>query len=271
MDVENDSDAMPEFLPSDLHYDSEKEEKYSQFLMSIGFRLHRGLKLLMCVECEHVCIPDKICGHLKSHNISRKNVEALLKELVGYYGIHEGSDIPMPEPGGPAIEGIKVWPGFQCSECNYVALEAESLRRHTRSHDSNPKYTKCSAQTLFRPLPIRYFSVTVPEEPTKAEDIFQTFLQDIEPSLPKFDLGDPSTVREIPLLLKKTHWHLFLDLWLKNPEKRKELKALVQHVLKGEVWSKNVSEGVQRYMKTTRDQANGVDWVVMRNMMKQSR
>lgn len=261
--------SSPEILEEDIDY--EMEEKDSQFLTSIGFRLNHRFQILVCVDCEHACKPSLILGHLKSHNISRKNVKSQLDELVDNYNVREDHDILRPAPGGLAIEGIKICAGFECSECGYVCLEEGSVRKHREKYSSEHTFAECHAQTLFRPLPIRFFSVTLPEVHVDKDDLFQNFLHQVVPSLPEFSISDPSTVRELPLLLAKTLWHLYLDKWLKNPERRREIKSLAVHLLKGEVWSATLSEGVQKYMKATRDIAKQVDYIILRNMLKHSR
>ena len=84
-------------------------------------------------------------------------------------------------------------------------------------------------------------------------------------------IGEASTVREIPILLQKTLWHVHLKDWHKNPEKTKQLKTLVAPARKEEPWAKSISEAVQEYMLCIREKANSVQYLALKNLMQDDR
>lgn len=245
-----------------------KEKKYLRFLSSIGFRLNMDHKILICVDCEHACIPSHIPGHVKLHKIPKGNIESTIAEIVEYFQVNKTNDVPKPHNIVDAIEGLKVHPGLKCGTCNYVCCQSETFRKHAAMHARRPTVSECHVQTFFNPLPIRYFQVNVSKIDDAEENPFEQFLQDIASSMPKFDLGDLTTTRDLPLLLKKTHWDLYLDEWLKDPVKRKEIKSLATNATKKEPWSINILRSVKDYLRNTREEAINVEWVALRNMMK---
>lgn len=264
--------TLPFWKPLSTPAESEKEKRYAQFLQSIGFRLDNTHKILICISCEYAVIPDNIRGHLLGqHAVQHNKIQTKVDELQEYYGIHKTTLVPVPEPGSLAVEGIKVSDeGLACPECSYVCLKEKMWQKPAATHPNKPEFVRCKAQAFFHGVGVRYFSVTVPEAQIDPGDKYQHFLRKIAPTLPQVSIGKASTIREIPLLVQKTEWDKHLLEWQLNPDRRKEIKELVKPTSKEEIWAKHLSECVQLYMKSIRDVAFSVEYIILRKMMQMS-
>ena len=239
---------------------------HNTYLHSIGFLFEPSLKVLLCVDCEHAVIPANIPGHLRHHKIAIKKIEENLNKVVRDLGISNTPQLPPMPVIQPAIAGLRVYDGLQCAHCNYACRADNTAERHT--HDSLPRqFNKCKVQTVFWPTFVSYFAVTVPEVTLSPSDRFGFFERQIYPSIPQLSIGAPSTVREIPPLLKKTLWHIHLKDWIEDTEKRHALKDLVHFISRQEPWTEKLADVAEMYLQNARNLALASHYAVLRRIL----
>ena len=244
------------------------------FLDSIGFHANVVHRVLICTSCKTSIIPSRIATHIKTHSIHQKKIDAKISEVVSKYNIFITQDFPLPPPFQLAVEGLTVYSGYKCSLCNYCCLSLSTAEKHVHTEgETNLKctFTPCKAQAYFdKPYAVRYFAVTPPSNPSLSFDLYHQFVEQIIPSIPEVSLGVPQTTRDIPPLLAKTEWHIFLKDIVLDPKKRRELKSLFRPSSPSEPWTTKLSKAVDEYMLTIRKIGRTVPYFILRRIKQET-
>jgi hypothetical protein len=133
--------------------------------------------VLICRECQYAIQKNAMQSHLLRHKIYREQRQRLLSSIA-QLNLFEPDDVPIPEPGSPAIDALPVLSGYRClaDECGNVCASYKRMRRHrSESHGLNENEEisdiarPAKLQTFFRGTKIRYFEVTpLPEKKPEA-------------------------------------------------------------------------------------------------------
>ena len=144
-------------------------------LENLGFCVHSGLKIFICMECEVAIIPESILGHLKHQHrreLSKKSKSAIKATISGFVQRFDmpakATEVVSPAFDGPPVKEIKIEEGYECTfpSCDYAAKSQRTIVNHwSDKHRKAPKAQgtqesrECKVQTLFFPHPCWYFTV----------------------------------------------------------------------------------------------------------------
>lgn len=79
-------------------------------MAKLGLQIHTVHKILICISCETAWLPSSIKTHLRGHKINFTSDEAaeLIKTIVDS-GVNQTYQVPIPKPGGPPVEHLKLY------------------------------------------------------------------------------------------------------------------------------------------------------------------
>jgi len=118
--------------------------------------------MTICKPCGHAIKGDWMKRHLLEKH---KDLEIRLrKELVEYVKGLNLRPVITPITESQAIDGLKLYKGYECEECEYLCVKVRSMEEHCRScHDWKKamgiKWTECQLQTWFPSKDKKYFKV----------------------------------------------------------------------------------------------------------------
>jgi Orsellinic acid/F9775 biosynthesis cluster protein D len=205
------------------------------FLDSIGLQLHVVYKVLICIACKAAKKPCDLKGHLKKHQLDlTKSQQSELESICKRLGVNPGSDVALPAPNGPPVEGLKLIKGYCCTHCSYCAPEKRTIQTHwSRAHRGivafdNGRFTQGSLQSFFDPIPLKYFQVNPDLEGVATNDPYTVYARDEKPRYQQLPGNPPTAPREVPPLLTATGWHVHLDVYCRDSTLRRSLKTLTK-------------------------------------------
>lgn len=233
-------------------------------LARLGLRIHAYLQVVICIGCETCRLPSAIVGHIKRHGIIVDKLDAAeLQVLLDAYGVHQHNKVLPPAPGGPPIPGIKIYEhGLCCTRCTSCFLTRGSVIHHwSVDHPgakvkTEGKYQNGAVQTLFNPIPIRYFQVDTLQAKYPSGSLFDIFMREELPKVQSERIAPPIREQEVPILLQMTEWHLHVADWAQDRQKCQTLCDLV--ILPRGLHNKGIgrlNEVVFDYMVTIRNAA----------------
>jgi hypothetical protein len=202
----------------------------------IGLRIHTYYHVLICVNCGFAWLPRKIKEHLKSHGIRLDSLqESELTIVIGDNYVLPIDDIQAPEPNGPPVECLKMYPdGYCCLHCSYCALSKLTFDKHwSQAHKAlgflppEERSTIGTIQTFFRPQPQRFFRVNPNLDKVLPEDPFAIYMQTEVPHFAPFPATLPINPHEVPPFLQMTQWHIHLQDYTQEYRKRRWLRDLI--------------------------------------------
>ncbi|KIJ32753.1 hypothetical protein M422DRAFT_52712 [Sphaerobolus stellatus SS14] len=217
------------------------------------------VKCVICVECQHgIQSPDGAIAHLKSvHGVILKLSSKVLTQIwTDHACIRDPKHLPPVSQKSNAFPGLKVEEGVCCNSCNYCVTTMSGslivIRRHWASahHDAHftaNSYHKGSVQNFF-PSNKRYFEVTPSSSVSSQNSPYELYLNQIASQfspIPNY----PHSINEIPLLLQKTGWHIYLKDVTPFPDKVQEIMILLTlPQRRGEGWEAQVKHCIMKYM-----------------------
>ncbi|KAG6371993.1 hypothetical protein JVT61DRAFT_9012 [Boletus reticuloceps] len=136
----------------------------------LGVWFHCGLKVFICRPCRVGLTSEVLKGHLKAqhkHAIAGKDWEDLQTFLCRVHVFGRPEDVPLPSPGGPAVQGLGApEPGFACRMrgCAYAVKSEEVMKKHQCGehglvHPLEKRYSPCNLQALFNSVGKVFFQV----------------------------------------------------------------------------------------------------------------
>lgn len=205
-------------------------------LALFSLRIHSIFKTIHCMVCESAWLPSSLAGHLKTHGftLTSQQSQDLQSELVTH-NVEHTSDLTLPLPGGPPIEGLSITTdGHCCTQCTYCsptfhAFETHWCRKHPNiTTPARDAFILGDIQTFFRPSPQRWFRVNATLSALPPNDPFAIYLQKQVPQLNSTTMIASAThVREIPPLLQVTGWHLHLADYTQDKKEIEGLRKLM--------------------------------------------
>ncbi|KAG6371343.1 hypothetical protein JVT61DRAFT_9539 [Boletus reticuloceps] len=136
----------------------------------LGVWFHCGLNVFICRPCRVGLTSEVLKGHLKAqhkHAIAGKDWEDLQTFLCRVHVFGRPEDVPLPSPGGPAVQGLGApEPGFACRMrgCAYAVKSEEVMKKHQCGehglvHPLEKRYSPCNLQALFNSVGKVFFQV----------------------------------------------------------------------------------------------------------------
>lgn len=218
----------------------------------LGLWYHTRLSVFICRSCKIALTSGMLKGHLRAqhtHAVAGKDLGDLAALTQHYQVYSHPEDVPLPSPGGPAVQGLHApQPGFAChiTGCTYASKSEEVMKKHHRTDHHlgrlyDKQYRPCAIQALFNSIGKVFFEVRdiLPNENDIA--ILQAALMDVGTSC-----NDGTAViatdkdRTPPALLRVTGWGDYLPqvrasrtlreraLALKDRLKADELGSILQ-------------------------------------------
>lgn len=252
------------------------------FLKAIGFQVHLFYRVLICIVCMSAWMPGTVIKHCK-HNNNHKNIvmpadaSSELEAIVKKWDIIPDQQTSLPMFDGPPVEGLEIHLGMACTAqgCTYACRKQESMDQHHMQMHPNSnvprpnRHRSADVQCFFTNTGTRYFTVNKALVGHHPESLYSTFLTKYLPSLPPPPMLPPNTSREIPPLLKMTGWHIHLDEFVTDTEKRKALVKVAEGPKKKKPLVGQLHEWVTEYLKAIRELTrHGVPYTVLKYLLK---
>jgi hypothetical protein len=124
-------------------------------------------KVLICRHCKHSIKPES--GLARPLQYLHKSLPRPFRKVLVQYALGlplvYPEAVPIPSAESASIEGLSVWDGWACDECEHVCKSEGSMREHCRGKN---KWTKAEGtrwlerkrQTFFISDKRKYFIVT---------------------------------------------------------------------------------------------------------------
>jgi len=214
-----------------------------------GLAVNMELGVLTCTDCLTGLAPDEWKGHMSNRHANafksiKRGFPALheaLEPAIDAYNLKDPDAVRNQRPGRAPVKGIRVNTGFYCpvlvdgSACNKVVGTESSFSTHlSRDHTGSEKkpnpcerkmYT-CEYQTVFLGSHRRYFLVRTGVVEGSTIGAYELFLQNFKSAAPLAEQGGMELeTRELPALLRGTHWDIFVGPFRKSP---KDVISLVE-------------------------------------------
>lgn len=134
------------------------------------------------MACGNAWTPARIIGHLKGHNftLTSEHSEELHCVFIEH-GVTENTNIVLPLPGGPPVEGLSITHGGHCClSCNYCCPSFSAFEKHwSQKHSGNctparHAFTLGDIQTFFWPTPQHWFRINPTLALSTLQDPFTT-------------------------------------------------------------------------------------------------
>jgi hypothetical protein len=195
-------------------------------LDTMGYFVHKALRVLICKECQYCVLPSDAPGHAHNqHGVSKKayQLSEFLTTCESLH-IHTDGDVSPPRPRGPPVQNLLVYDGFACAtehtECTFSTRTRESIEKHIRTNHHNrlnAKLRDCyragvKVQTLFPNFNRRFFEVEPSIARLTSKDPLTFIMKNFIPSVEKAPLVEiPNTDRERTPFMKGVNWDLHMD------------------------------------------------------------
>jgi hypothetical protein len=205
-------------------------------LEKLGLRIHKAYKILICINCGIAWLPTSIKTHLAGHGIKFNSSQGSeLSKTIADSDVFQTYNIPIPKPGGPPVEHLKLCSdGHCCNYCTYCTPKKSTFLKHWRMMHKDlgylpeqSQFTIATIQTFFSPVATKYFKVNPDLEQLLQEDLFSIYLQNEVPNFAPFPANLSDHERETPPFLQMTQWHFHLKDFITEYRKRQPLKELV--------------------------------------------
>lgn len=247
------------------------------FLNSIGFCYHTHFHILICTKCEVAWDIQNIKGHLKQHKIfPGAQFEENLTAFVDEHLVVNSSMVITPKPGGPPVECLQSYEGFQCQLCNYAARKLHTMQtHHSNVHSkigyylSADRWTSTTVQTFYNPIPLRYFMVNPSLAKVSSDKPYTIFVRDILPTLQAVYHPPSEEPPELPPLIQMTGWASYLNKH-RLLESKKALRALIAFTSlpsSHEGILKSIEHVVWTYMNRARAMILQADYIYRRMLL----
>ena len=243
-------------------------------LTKFGVAFQSFFKVLICLGCGWCWLPDEIVGHLRNTHhfkVSSTEKENLLLTAKALGVCEQRDQVAIPKPGGPPVEGLLKQEGWKCKWCSYAAKSQAVAISHARQHEEalgagTKRIQAATVQAFWKMTHRVYFAV----EPSlggvlEGEAAWELWLMgDAERRAKLQDGARPLRAEEIPLLVKRTGWHLHLDKWLWNTSEREKLKQMVALPKWSAAGLGSLQHICLKYLIAAREMAMGCDGYIMK-------
>jgi Orsellinic acid/F9775 biosynthesis cluster protein D len=208
----------------------------TSLLEKLGLRIHKAYRILICINCGIAWLPSSIKTHLAGHGIKfNSEQESELNKTIADCGVSQTHNVPVPKPGGPPVEHLKLQPdGHCCKYCTYCTPTKTTFLKHwSMVHKDlgylpeNSRFTLATIQTFFSPVAVKYFKVNPDLIEHSQKDLFTIYMENEVPNFLPFSAHLPDHERDTPPFLQMTQWHIHLQDFVTEYKKRQSLKELV--------------------------------------------
>lgn len=206
-----------------------------------GLAVNMELRVLTCTVCLTGLAPGEWEGHLhEQHAGAFKTIKKNLPELydnlapsIAAFDLQNPDEVRNQRSGRAPVNGIQVHSGFYCpllvngSPCDKISGKESTFSTHlSRDHAGSKRkpdprqrlqYT-CDYQTIFLGSRRRYFRVLTGVAEGFTGGSYELFLRSFKSATPYAEQGnmEPET-RDLPSLLRATHWDVFVGPFRKSP------------------------------------------------------
>ena len=206
-----------------------------------GLAVNIGLGVLTCTICCTGLVSEEWTGHmLNKHKPAFTNSKkhfptefGEVKDILAKFNFGNPVEVRLQKSGQAPVKGIKVHTGFYCpvmvggSTCRAVMGTMSTFANHlSKAHknaagkpDPNQRsFYSCNYQTIFEGKYKQYFMVQagLTEEPTMGP--YEMFIKTYKPTLPYAAQNVEPETRDLPSLLRVTHWDVFVGPFRKSPK-----------------------------------------------------
>lgn len=146
----------------------------------LGYVWHPGIKLLICKICNTAVSSNNAAAHSgknAGHAFVNRAARAVIRgmEEDNVFGEREGR-LSRAVGGLPPLAGFETVTGYQCSACDRISEDADSIRRHfNKAHGSRAgiDFPQVRAQYLFKGRYGVMFALDSTNKPDPKEDAKQ--------------------------------------------------------------------------------------------------
>ena len=215
-------------------------------LNTFGLALNTEVNVLICTTCETGLIPTEWMGHLKAnHSKAFKQLKQQcptefenMPTTIAGFALSSPQEAAQQLSGRPPVEGIKIQTGFLCpvvvdgSPCGGVAGTLSSFATHLSSKhtaaDIKPSPDErtrhvCDYQTIFAGKHKRLFRIRTGFRQALEIGPYELFLTGVKVVTPGAAQTEDIQTRELPSLLRVTHWDVFVGPFRHSPKDVVEL------------------------------------------------
>lgn len=161
----------------------------NQFLKRYNMIINLKQHLLICKTCKYVIEEEAVFNHcLKYHRLVTNYKDMHHDKKEEFY-----EELSLIDPilnsnlniySEEIIEGLKVYDGYFCKECDFITVNKAVIQAHMRQchpKSNNINFEECNVQTLFlQPEKRRYFRVKkISRLPTPVESIERESVEEI--------------------------------------------------------------------------------------------
>ena len=225
-----------------MAYDSNTREAalhHPAPLNTFGLALNTEVNVLICTACNTGLIPTEWMGHLKAnHSTALKRLKQRfstefekMPDTIAGFALASPEEAAQQISGRSPVEGIKIHAGFLCpvvvdgSPCGYVAGTLSSFATHLSnkhktasikpSPDERPRHA-CDYQTIFAGKHKRLFRIRTGLRALEVGP-YELFLTGAKLVAPHATQTEDIQTRELPSLLRVTHWDVFVAPFRHSP------------------------------------------------------
>ena len=205
-----------------------------------GLAVNTEVKVLTCTVCMTGLPPTEWLGHLRgNHSKALKRLKRQfsaefesMDTVISELRLASTEEAARQPPGRAPVEGIEVRIGFLCpvvangSVCGDVAGTLLSFNTHLSKHkDANKKPSMkeregctCDYQTIFAGKHRKLFRVHTGRSRASPVGPYELFLRGVNSATPHAVQTEPIQTRELPSLLRVTHWDVFVGPFRSSPK-----------------------------------------------------
>jgi Orsellinic acid/F9775 biosynthesis cluster protein D len=196
-----------------------------EIMMQMPITVDRLYNLVVCEECG-IGIPfEWVKTHLKDHHGARKTEEEVRRKLNvdrDPMTVQEAKDWIKSVWVGRAVQGIPVFEGWRCTECQYSAVTMKVMVNHfIKDHQglkASERSERCHVQLVFKGELHKYIQVEEPEgeemevnrEPKWVAAVNREFGQSIANVKAAGGKGK-ANLRLMNVFIAKTRWDLLVE------------------------------------------------------------
>lgn len=249
---------------------------FTPFSRSVDLAVHPRLSLLICMGCNTAQVPTGLQTHLKEqHDLSHPKFVLELHSLVATYCLHtQAANVPLVPFHQAPVEGLRVLDGWHCSQpnCEYACHAESTFRDHRSKKHPHSQHIiapiKCRVQTLFNPVPVRYFAVNELLAHVHHASAYRTFIDTVFPSLSQPPPMPSKSKHDEPPLLRSMGWVNHVGIFATDPGSRLELISDTEVPHKWEAFLEGLEPAIEFYYVTTVHCVENCDLLVRRCLLK---
>ena len=106
------------------------------------FLHNREWNVAICTLCQHAVAGKTLQRHAQDHKIRYIEYKPCIDALQTKSLPYTLDEFPNPANGIPAITGLKVYDGFECTMCTYLTISKLLMDKHRTQHTGINDYCR---------------------------------------------------------------------------------------------------------------------------------